>query len=87
MSEDWAKRTRVALIARTMAGQKKLGGVLNAVAATPRLLVKHPVAGTATIAGAALGTHGLKQTSDMSKALAIQEQAKFRTIKGPLGSR
>ena len=49
--------------------------------------MKHPVAGTATIAGAALGTHGLKQTSDMSKALAIQEQAKFRTIKGPLGSR
>jgi len=68
-----------------MAGQKKLGGVLNAAAAAPKLLWQHPVAGSMAIAGGALGAHGLKQTSDTAKALKFQEQAKFRTIKGPLG--
>jgi hypothetical protein len=85
VSEDWAKRTRIAVLARSMAGQKKLGGLLNAAAAAPKLLMKHPVAGTMTVAGGALGAHGLKQTSDMAKALKFQEQAKFRSIKGPLG--
>tara|TARA_Y100000310_G_scaffold311343_1_gene357530 strand:- start:469 stop:681 length:213 start_codon:yes stop_codon:yes gene_type:complete len=70
-----------------MAGQKKLGGVLNAVAAAPKLLVKHPVLGSMTLAGGALGAHGLKQTSDTAKALRVQQQAKFRSIHGPVGSR
>ena len=85
MSEDWARRTRIAVLARAMAGQDKLGGILGAAAAAPKLLMKHPVAGSMMIAGSAMGAHGLKQTSDMAKALKFQEQAKFRSIKGPLG--
>jgi uncharacterized membrane protein YgdD (TMEM256/DUF423 family) len=69
-----------------MAGQKKLGGILNAAAAAPKLLMKHPVIGSMTVAGGALGAHGLKQTSDTAKALRFQQEAKFRSIKGPLGA-
>lgn len=74
-------------MARSMAGQKKLGGVLNAAMAAPKLLWKHPVLGSMAVAGGALGVHGLKQTSDTAKALKYQQQAKFRTIRGPLGAR